>query len=243
MPSLGVNLWRLLGLILMFLGTGGVAAAQSSPHVEDNVIVSRATPSLAIDVTKDFTYIGRHSIKISDVAAGERLVFADMQAGKAKRLFIIQFEGFLPGIDNEYRYNLTTSPVVAGYPFRSNAYAFDFAKSIADNPGLESAATASFLSEKGITTPQQLMMWRSLTVVSDEKRKEMIVFYMEDLSVSNMTLKDVYDPITDKDNPAWTALQPALEQRANASYRLARLDTLGKPLKTSWQRVPLRLTH
>ncbi len=238
----GKKLRRSFSFSLLMLVVGYGVSAQSAPKVEGNIIISIANPSLAIEVEKSLTYLGRHPIRIRDVAAGERLVFADLQKSEVKRLFIVQLEGFLPGIDNEYRYNLTTSPVVAGYPFRSNAYAFDFAKSIIDSPGLESAATGRFLSENGIATPKQLMMWRSLTVVSEDKRKEIIIFYMEDLSAYNMSLKDIYDPITGKNTAAWTALQPALEQRANASYRLAQLDEKGKPLETSWQRVPLRLT-
>ena len=61
-------------------------------------------------------------------------VFVDAEESTIKRLLIVQFEGFLPAVDEYYRYNLSASPVVANYPFRSNAYAFDIVESIAANP-------------------------------------------------------------------------------------------------------------
>lgn len=211
--------------------------------VEGNIIVSKSEPSLAINIDPTFRYLGEHPIRIRDVAAGERMVFADLDGSLARRLLIIQFEGFLSGIDDEYRYNLSRSPVVAGYPFRSNAYAFDFAKSAADNPGLESAATARFLDTQSITALQQLAMWRSLTVASRDKRNEMIIFYLEDLSLLNMTLEEIYDPVTGEETPAWQALQPALEKRANAAFSLAELGEGGRPLTGQWHSIPLSLSR
>jgi len=223
----------------------GITLVSAAPErsVEDNIIVSKNDPVIAMKVDQSFRYLGEHPIRIRDVAAGERLVFADMEGSKAHRLLIIQFEGFLPGVDDEYRYNLNSSPIVAGYPFRSNAYAFDFAKSAKENPGLESAATAKFLSSQGITAPQQLVMWRSLTVASSDKRKEMIIYYLEDLAAFNMALDDIYDPITDKDTPAWNAFQTELERRANASFSLTELDEYKRPKQASWQHIPLLLTQ
>ncbi len=219
----------------------GQAPVPANRSVSRNVIISESNPSLAIEVDQSFTYLGRHPIIIRDVAAGERLVFADMSGTSANRLFIVQFEGFLPGIDDEYRYNLSNSPIVAGYPFRSNAYSFDLAQSVAANPGGESASTKKFLKTKGLTAPNQWMMWRSLTVASADKQNEMIVFYVEDAAAHNMAMEDIYDPVTDRDTPAWKAMQVGLEQRANASFQLTRLDGNKRPMRIRWQRLPLTL--
>ena len=74
------------------------------------------------------------------------MVFAEVQEGNAVRLFILQFEGFNDGVDDQYRYDLSSSPEVAGYRWRSNAYTFNIASSAANNPGGESAATAAKLN-------------------------------------------------------------------------------------------------
>ena len=48
----------------------------------------------------------------------ERLVFADTNDGKVKRMLILQFEGFLPHVEGgQYRYDFTGRPVVADILF------------------------------------------------------------------------------------------------------------------------------
>ena len=105
--------------------TSAVEVTETSLTVENNIVVSMQDPALKIKVDPSFEYLGRHDIRIRDVASGERLVFADVEDGHAQRLFILQFEGFNDGVDNAYRYDLSESPEVAGYRWRSNPYAFN----------------------------------------------------------------------------------------------------------------------
>ncbi len=250
MQKSGQKSATLFSVALLWLAlSGGVGAiddrqspVQASRNISGNIIVSETNPSLAVQVDQNFSYLGRHPITIGDVAAGERFVFAELSGTNANRLFIVQFEGFLPGIEDEYRYNLSNSPIVAGYPFRSNAYSFDLAQSVANNPGGESASTNKFLKARGLAAPKLWMMWRSLTVASADKRHEMILFYVEDAATHGMTMDDIYDPVTDRDTPVWKAMQADLEKRANASFQLAPLDKDKRPVANDWRRLPLRQT-
>ena len=210
-------------------------------RLADGIIVSSQEPSLAIKVDSSFEYVGRHTFKIRDVAAGERFVFVDAEASQIKRLFLVQFEGFLPEIDAYYRYNLSASPVVAGYPFRSKGYAFDIVDSIAASPVSESAATYPFLEENGYEVPQQWMMWRSLTVVDDAKKKELIIFYVEDVASTSLSLDEFY--VNDEASDGWAEIQKGLESRANASFELAELNVKGQPDTAAWKSIPVQLNH
>lgn len=214
-------------------------AADEQRYVENNILISKSDPALAIAVDGSFTFLGRHAIRIRDVAAGERLVYVDELNGRVSRLFIVQFEGFLPGIDDEYRYDLSQSPVVAGYPFRSNGFAFDLIESVAENPTNESADTKRFLEDQGLVAPRQWMMWRSLTVTDEAKRNEMIIFYVEDPASIDMSLSDLYRDGTSTDT--WRELQRSLEQRANQSFELTGLSVEGLPETSKWTRIPLAL--
>lgn len=208
-------------------------------QVIENTVVSENSPALAIRVAPELVYLGRHAIRIRDVAAGERIVFAERSAGDVTRMLILQYEGFLPGIDEQYRYNLSNSPVVAGYPFRSNAYAFDLAVSRRENPGGESADTARFLEAKGLTFPNIWMMWRSLTVTDAARRNELIIFYVEAPKNQELTIADIYDPVTDRSTDFWRRFTPGLEQRANAAFQLA-TPIAGTTLSgLDWQTIPL----
>jgi hypothetical protein len=136
------------------LPAGADDPVSSDRFMQDGVLVSLSDPSLAIKVDESFKFVGRHSFSIRDVAAGERFVFVDTQDQRLiNRTLIVQFEGFLPGVDNFYRYDLTGAPVIAGYPFLSSGYAYNIIKAIAENPRSESAATYPFLESKGYAIP------------------------------------------------------------------------------------------
>lgn len=217
----------------------GEPAEAAERRIIENTVVSEHNPALAIRVDPALAYLGRHAIRIRDVAAGERIVFADHSAGSVKRMLIMQYEGFLPGIEEQYRYNLSNSPVVAGYPFRSNAFAFDLAVSRRENPGGESADTARFLEAKGLTFPNIWMMWRSLTVTDAARRNELIIFYVEAPENKQLTIADIYDPATDRSTDFWRRFTSGLERRANAAFQLA-TPVAGTALSDlHWQTVPV----
>lgn len=217
--------------------TGFAAAAdESEQFVQDDVLISLHEPALAISVDAAFTFVGSHPISIRDVGAGERFVFVEATDKAIRRLFIAQFEGFLPGVDDYFRYDLTGKPVVAGYPFRSNAYAFDLSESIASNPTGESASTHRFLRAKGYSVPNQWMMWRSLTIADAQKKKELILFYVEDAASTGLTVADFYagDSVTKE----WVEIQEGLKTRANRAFQVAELDEHGRPIASTWSFIP-----
>ena len=235
---------KFLMAVLGFCLLQSAALGQDTRQVSENTVVSLEKPRIAIGITKDIPYIGRHPIKIRDVAAGERLVFADTDDGKIKRMLILQFEGFLPHVeDGQYRYNFSGRPEVAGYPFRSNAFSFDLEKTRAENPGNESASTAVFLEEQGLVPPKIWMMWRSLTAELPDRRDELIIFYVETGAGHNMTMADIYDPVTDNSTDEWRQIMVGLERRANASYALAPLSADKTPVNDAWETVPLLLSE
>ena len=85
-------------------------------RVQGQLLISSDTPSYNIRVADEFTYVGQFDFEIiadSDeypedlqgqpIAAGERFVFAFADKSNAiQKLFIIQYEGFLP--ENEFTY-------------------------------------------------------------------------------------------------------------------------------------------
>ena len=76
------------------------------------------------------------------------------------------------------------------------------------------------------------MMWRSLTVTSEDRRNELILFYVEDMEPVGMSLEEFYDKY-ENDRDAWHAPMVALEQRANASFALSEPDS------SQWKTIPV----
>jgi hypothetical protein len=225
---------------IVYLSTSTIVNASEANDMNqfmtDGVLISREDPSLAIDVADEFEFVGRHPFTIRDVAAGERFVFVQAEDHQAQKLLMVQFEGFLAGIDNFYRYDLSGKPVVANYPFRSNGYAFNIVEDMIANPKSESAATYPFLESKGYSVPDELMMWRSLTVADEARNKEMIIFYIEDVKSAGLTLADLY--VDDSETDVWISIQKDLESRANDAFRITELDDSSRPIQSGWSSIP-----
>ena len=226
--------------LIVCLSTSIVANASEPNNMNqfmtDGVLISREDPSLAIDVADEFEFVGRHPFTIRDVAAGERFVFVQAEDRQIQKLLIVQFEGFLPGVNDFYRYDLSGKPMVANYQFRSNGYAFNIVENIIANPKSESAATYPFLKSKAYSVPDELMMWRSLTVADEAHHKEMIIFYMEDVKSAGLTLADLY--VDDSETDVWINIQKDLEFRANDAFRITELDDSSRPVQSGWSSIP-----
>lgn len=240
---LSASTLRNLLLALSFLATlhgsplkANDAAAEAN-RTKETMIVSPDSPALAIRLADDALHmIGRHSISIDDKAAGERIVYGETEGDEVKRLFIVQFEAFHADNDETYNYDLTKSPEVAGYRWRSNAYAFDMVASRSEKPAGEAAGTAALLEKNEYTVPQDWLMWRSLTITDDSRKGEVILFYIEFGRDHGMTLTDIY--AGDDETPAWQEFQKGLESRANAAFELAPvLD--GIPNTDVWAHIPV----
>lgn len=237
-PGRGRQVATLLAMIWSLTGAACVAAQDdpSSRSFVDGVLISLENPRLAIKPAVDFEFVGRHPFRIRDVAAGERFVFVDADEDRAERLLLVQFEAFLPGVDNFFRYDLSSSPVVAGYPFRSNGFAFDLSESRRRDPRNESSLTADFLEERGLALPDQWMMWRSLTVPDPERRSEIIFFYVEDVASVGLTLDDLYQD--ERATEAWRSIQTDLRERAGEAFVVTTLDSEGVPRAAGWSAIP-----
>ncbi len=226
-------------LVVALFGIAIPTKGNDDVEVFGNIVVSKSKPALAIKVANDIPFLGSHAIRIRDVAAGDRLVFADIDGNSVKRMVILQFEGFLPSApEASYRYNFEGRPVVAGYPFRSNPFSFDLPLARAENPGSESSDTAVFLESLAIEPPKTWMMWRSLTAELPERRDELIIFYVENGDAMGVAISDIYDPTTDQSTAFWREFMVGLEQRANASFQLAMPGESMDMEMFRWQSIP-----
>ncbi len=219
MLNKSIRLFACLALgILLTVTNYSQGANKSNRIVKNNTIVSDTLPKINVSVGKEFKYLGRFPFKIRDVAAGERFVFADSENCRIKRLFIAQFEGFYPHIDNYYRYSFSDALTFGSHKFRHNPYAFSNKESIENNPNGESALTEEFLGEKGFTLEDELMMYRYITVPDKEKKHEMILFYLENVSDTKHTLADFYKD--DKPTEVWKEIYQKLQERSLKSFKI-----------------------
>src|ERR1044071_6607586 len=120
---------------LSFLSTtiiitlAGIVIAQTRPTppvkrtVSGQVLTSKDMPAVKLEFDKAFKYAGAQSFVLYDVANAEQHFFVDADKdGRVKRLYWIQFEGYLP--TNTHSYNYKSPKIVnhGGLDFFADAF-------------------------------------------------------------------------------------------------------------------------
>lgn len=153
-----------------------------------NRLVSQKFPTIVIDVDKQLHQIGIINFPLKKVAQVERYIFARPdENGRVQRLFIAQFEAILPGIKGGYTFQVTNPTRVGNYDYQTDVGFFNFAQTIAANPGAEAEKTKAFLENNGLKVDDDFLVARYARIASEEKRHELIFFYLENLRDLGLT--------------------------------------------------------
>lgn len=202
--------------------------------VEGNVLISNDLPKIEIEIDDEFNYIGKFDFEIiasSDeysedmqgkaVAAGERYVFAAMAENRSiNKLFIVQFEGFLPENDLIYNYDFSKAGSIGGNRYRQNTWFYDSKKLAQENPTSEGAKTRTFLQEKGFLLEDQFMMSRFVGLASEDRKNEIIIFYHEMLhKTTGNSLEEYEDSISDEEAKS---IKSSFIERSRKSFNITK---------------------
>lgn len=160
--------------------------------VKDQVLRSTEMPAVRIEFDKGFKYAGGHDFILYEVAHAEQHFFVDAdKEGRIKRMYWVQFEGYLPSNTHAYRYKVNKSANIGGLEFIADAYA----RNIKSNPGRpdsDGSRARAFLESKGYRmASDDVMSQRLVHLVDDAKRNELMIIYMEDLSGMGLTAADL----------------------------------------------------
>jgi hypothetical protein len=182
-------------LILTLAGSlllSGFALAQSSVkteanqarHVKGQVLTSIYLPSIRVRFDKRFKYVGSQKFILYDRAQVEQVFFVDADNQQhIKRLFMVQFEGYLPNINATYDYPVTKTINLGGQTYIVDAESIpNVSAAIKQNPQSDVARAASFLESKRYRVSESIMFTRFVRLIDEAKRNEFILLYVEDAS-------------------------------------------------------------
>jgi hypothetical protein len=160
--------------------------------VKAQILISPHLPAIRLEFDKEFRYVGGHTFVLYDVAQAEQHFFIEADRDKLiKRLYWIQFEGYLPGNDHKYNYKVSKTIKLGGLEFIADAYA----RNIKANPGRPDSdgnRARAFLKSKGYRLASDEILSQRLVHLTDEtKRNELMIIYLEDLSRLELTASDV----------------------------------------------------
>lgn len=217
---MGIN--KGIFLILVF-GLAFLATVSFGQKIERTVkgktLVSNQYPNIEIELNGDFKYVGKFDFTIRDIARGERYIFVEAdKRKKIKRMFIAQFEEILPESSEIYRYNFDKAQKFGSHKFRQNTFAYSNKESRKENPQGEGVLTEDFLRQKGYQLEDELMMSRFVTVPDAEKKRELILFYIENVSPTKHHVTDFYSG--DNETEIWKQISKDLTERSLRAFKI-----------------------
>jgi hypothetical protein len=165
---------------------------QQIRQVKGQTLTSTEMPAVRLKFDKQFKYVGGHEFILYDVARAEQHFFVDAdKEGRVRRLYWIQFEGYLPSNTHTYNYKVNQTVKIGGLDFIADAYA----RNIKANPGRpdsDGSRARAFLESKGYRLlSDDVMSQRLVHIVDDSKRSELMIIYLEDLSAMKLTAADL----------------------------------------------------
>jgi hypothetical protein len=143
------------------------------------VLSSTERPALRMRVVPEFTYAGSFAFDLDAVARVERHVFVDTTGDVVRRMIVVHFEAFLPGVDDLYRYKLTDERVLGGATYGRGVSALSVSEERATAPHAEMARTAEYLTAARLVLPDRHVVARYARIVGADRRAELLIFYHE----------------------------------------------------------------
>lgn len=194
---------RPLLLVLTLAGSfllSGLTLSQSSAtqkpdqarRVKHQVLTSTDLPSIRVRFEKRFKYVGSQKFILYERAQVEQFFFVDADKhGLIKRMYMTQFEGYLPNINARYDYPQTKTVNLGGQAYLANTEIIpDVPAALKQNPQSDVARAASFLESKGYRISESILYQRFVRLVDEAKRHEFILLYVEDAGAGASSEKE-----------------------------------------------------
>ena len=224
-------MWKGLLLIVSLLGPTACAFASQTAdapgpltrRVEGRTLVSAERPAVRIKFDDDFKYVGGHSFVLYGVANAEQHFFVDAdREGRVRRLYWVQFEGYLPSNTHTYDYSAVKERInLGGFDFVTDAFVVNIAQVRSQRPDSDGAKARAFLESKGYRVAGNDLMWRRLVHLTDASRRdELMIIYLEDLGGTNLTAADLTG--SGKDAARWPDISAQLLKRATKGMKLSK---------------------
>ena len=188
--------------------------------VKGQVLTSKELPAIHLEVDDDFKYVGGQSFILYDVATAEQHFFVDAyKDGRIKRLYWIQFEGYLPTNTHTYDYQSKTVAKIGPLDFVADA----FPRKISANqsrPNSDGARAQSFLESKGYAMEgKDILLQRLVHLVDKSKRNELMIIYVEDLAGTGLTAADLAP--NGSAATRWEEMRKGLLERATKGLKIS----------------------
>jgi len=175
-------------LLLSSIAYPQSSADSQTRRVKGLILTSASLPPIRIRFGEAFKYVGSQQFILYDRAQVEQHFFVDADRQlRIKRMYMVQFEGYLPNIIGSYNYSVTKTVSLAGQIYIADAEIVqNVAAAIKQDTQSDIARAASFLEKKSYHTGEGIVFQRFVRLVDEAKRNEFILLYVEDLSEAGL---------------------------------------------------------
>ena len=193
--------------------------------VEGSVIISRREPEARIELPKSVQYIGADRWVLYDIADCELHAFVEADRQKqVQRLYWVQFEGYIPTRpDLKHEYDSHRHSTIGGLDFYVDTWVR--ANNTQTQRGSDREHIEALVRAKGYTMPAGMMYVRLVHLLDEQKRKELMIIYGEDLAPTRFSAADLSEG--GKAFAEWAAIDKDLIDRATTKISITE-----KPLKS-----------
>jgi hypothetical protein len=205
-------------ILVLFAPSLVVAAEPPERKVEDNVIISERDPKVRIELPKSVHYVGADRWVLYDMADCELHAFVDGDSQQnAQGLYWIQFERYLPSKpDLKHQYDSPRHTTIGGLDFYVDIGTGTQNDQV--KPGSDTEHIRELLRARGYKMPAETMYVRFVHLLDEQKRKELMIIYGEDLASTGFTAADLKKG--GKAYDKWPAIEKSLVERAEKRIKI-----------------------
>ncbi len=149
-------------------------AATDKPHFrQGQTIVSRADPAIRVSVDRQLQFLGEtDAVVMNGHATMHQYWFVEIEGGQLERAVIVHFEHMNEGSDFTFEYPTFRMETLGAQSYLHQSFS-------APTCPLFSAEVRAMLAARGGTPRQACIITRYVRAVTEDKRAEIIFFYVE----------------------------------------------------------------
>jgi hypothetical protein len=200
--------------VVLLLFCAFLTAQNKSPErtVQANVITSERDPKVRIELPKSVQYAGADRWVLYGIADCELHAFVEVHDGKnVQRLYWVQFEGYVPTRPElKHTYDSPRITKLGGMDFYVDTWVRP--DNAATQPGSDLEHIRALIRAKGYKLPAGMMSVRLVHLLDDQKRKELMIIYSEDVAPTGFTATELLPGGKARDR--WPAIEKDLIERA-----------------------------
>jgi hypothetical protein len=165
-----------------------------------------------IELPKSVQYVGTDRWVLFGIADCELHAFVEADSQRnVQRLYWVQFEGYLPTKPKlKHRYDSPRHVTIGGLDFYVDTWIS--ANDHKDTSGSDTEHIEALIRAHGYKMPAGMMYVRLVHLLNEQKRKELMIIYGEDLSPTGLTAADMHSGA--KAYNQWLAIEKSLVERA-----------------------------